>query len=347
MSATRANRISTILLATLFGIASGMVGALVTETYVLPTFPGDGGTVIGRRAATEVGRFQAQVEAAQRSLVTVYVEKPAIAGGIVPYLPGEALAAGGVLTADGWLLTAGDFGSRKLVAVVNGRRYPVTESRRDVWSGITLLKIAADGLQPVAFATGEAPATGEAVALVSGVQLARPAMSLGLADIPAATLDAATRSAERMQRALLISTPAVPGSLALTGGGEVAAVVLKDGVAAPAGSFRQVLTGVIRDRSAARPLLGAEYLDLSAFPQPAGEAQQRGAQLTAVVRRSPAEAAGFRVGDVVTAVNGEEVGPRRPLSDIITDYRPDAEITVSYRRAGAAATAEVTLGTLQ
>lgn len=85
------------------------------------------------------------------------------------------------------------------------------------------------------------------------------------------------------------------------------------------------------------------------------EADEAGARIDRVARRSPAEEAGLRAGDIITAINGrsvlepipgediddDESAPTVRVSLIMRDIEPGDTVTVEYLRDGVRRTAEV------
>jgi serine protease Do len=69
----------------------------------------------------------------------------------------------------------------------------------------------------------------------------------------------------------------------------------------------------------------------------------RGALVTQVVTDSPADKAGIQAGDVITAVNGEEVTVVDDLNDLIHSYQIGQEISVTYFRGSEKNTVSLTL----
>ena len=61
---------------------------------------------------------------------------------------------------------------------------------------------------------------------------------------------------------------------------------------------------------------------------------------------SPAAKAGFKVGDAITAVNGQPIKDSRDLALRISEMNPGTKVTVTYWRDGASHDVDVTLGTL-
>jgi S1-C subfamily serine protease len=69
------------------------------------------------------------------------------------------------------------------------------------------------------------------------------------------------------------------------------------------------------------------------------------ADLEVIVAGSPAEAAGLKAGDVITALNGTTVDNDRPLDYALSQLAPGDTASLSVLRDGQTITIEVTLGT--
>lgn len=64
--------------------------------------------------------------------------------------------------------------------------------------------------------------------------------------------------------------------------------------------------------------------------------QVNGALIQRVMPGSPADAAGMRAGDLVTAIDGKLITPQQSLADLISSYEPGDTVTVTYLRFGGA-----------
>lgn len=69
-----------------------------------------------------------------------------------------------------------------------------------------------------------------------------------------------------------------------------------------------------------------------------------GAVLQEVIAGSPAEQAGLKPGDVITAVNNTPINQNHRLVDIVGLHKPGDQVTLRVRRAGEALTLKATLG---
>ena len=69
-----------------------------------------------------------------------------------------------------------------------------------------------------------------------------------------------------------------------------------------------------------------------------------GALVREVVADSPAQKAGLKVGDVITAVDGVPLDENHRLADIVGQYQPGDQITLEVSRMGKTVTLKATLG---
>ncbi|MBO9362756.1 MAG: PDZ domain-containing protein [Thermoflexus sp.] len=69
-----------------------------------------------------------------------------------------------------------------------------------------------------------------------------------------------------------------------------------------------------------------------------------GARVLQVIPNSPAEEAGLRPGDRITAVDGEAVNDRNTLPEVLRRYRPGDTVRLTVIRDGEERTLSVTLG---
>jgi membrane-associated protease RseP (regulator of RpoE activity) len=75
----------------------------------------------------------------------------------------------------------------------------------------------------------------------------------------------------------------------------------------------------------------------------AGSSSTQGARVVEVVAGSPADDAGLKVGDVITAVDGTDVTDGAALAAAIQGYRAGDKVKITYDRDGTSATATAEL----
>lgn len=370
---TRPNSfIPVLLVSVVIGFLAGIVGTIVAAAIIAVPTPPETAVNLLRSIQRQpaAGRADASLaaEAGSRSLALFF---PAKAAGKYPvddvFVESEALAAGVVLTSDGWLMTASSalpsaakLGDRSVV--VGARRYALERVVRDSYSGVAFVKVAASNLPVTAFGDSLALAPGEELfALDAGRGLRRTDV-IGLADAPVADRGSLTRSSERLQKTLRLTAfdEILPGAALFDSRGQVVGMYLgaagARALAAPFHAFSGRIDEVLKGASIARPRLGLGYVEVSQLYGYAGAPEaarpNRGAlvaasldgKIPAVAAKSPAAAAGVRPGDIVLAVNDEEVSAKKGLADILAEYDPGAKVTLTLRRAGADRRVEAVLG---
>jgi putative serine protease PepD len=180
----------------------------------------------------------------------------------------------------------------------------------------------------------------------------RPAPSTGSSTISVAVIqtDAAINPGNS-GGALLNADGEVIGinvAIASAGGssGSAASGSIGVGFAIPANLAERVSSEIIENGSATHGLLGASVVDVTEDAEQA-DSQTVGASIKEISQGGAADAAGLRVGDIVTGINDIPVTGKTDLTAQVRALAAGAEATVSYVRDGKTATAEVTLGALE
>src|SRR5690606_3008840 len=117
--------------------------------------------------------------------------------------------------------------------------------------------------------------------------------------------------------------------------------------AIPANVVKQVTGQLIESGSVTRGFLGVGIQDVTRdIADSVGLDRARGALVTEPSADGPAESAGIRSGDVITAVDGDEIDDALDLSRTIAGKSPGTAVEVTLWRSGEEQTVQVTLGTL-
>jgi len=108
------------------------------------------------------------------------------------------------------------------------------------------------------------------------------------------------------------------------------------GFAIPSNTVRSVVEQIVSGKKVEHAYLGV-YVDM---PQ-----NGSGARVARVTNNSPAEDAGMKTGDVITAVDGQTIAGPDALTSAITAAHPGDEVKLTLRRGGETKTLTATLGT--
>ncbi|MEZ5872428.1 MAG: Do family serine endopeptidase [Nitratireductor sp.] len=118
--------------------------------------------------------------------------------------------------------------------------------------------------------------------------------------------------------------------------------------AIPAATASQVVKELIDNGQVVRGWLGVMIQPVTRdIAESVGLDDAHGAIVTNPQSDSPADKAGIRPGDVITAVNGDSVKNPRELARKIGNFAPEEKVTVSLWRNGKAEDVQVTLGKLE
>ena len=119
------------------------------------------------------------------------------------------------------------------------------------------------------------------------------------------------------------------------------------GLAHSVNSLRSVLEAALAGGANPRPRLGIERLGsqhqlIDRSRLPANSPYTDGVAIVAVDRSSPAESAGIRVGDVVTAVNGQQIEPLAPFVNLLSVSPAGRDVQLTVYRDGRQRSVAVT-----
>jgi putative serine protease PepD len=110
------------------------------------------------------------------------------------------------------------------------------------------------------------------------------------------------------------------------------------GFAVPSNTVREVVPALTRGEQIERAYLGVQTT-------PASTSSQSGAEVQSVVSGGPADRTGIRRGDVITAIDGEDVGEPSDVTRALSDDTPGKVVVVELSRNGSDMTVRATLGT--
>jgi serine protease Do len=266
------------------------------------------------------------------------------------------LASGFVLTADGYIASSAHVlwdAEEAQVRLADGRHFPARLVGMDRITDVALLKIEATGLSPVPIGDSSRLAVGDWVAAIGSPFGFPGSVTAGIVSAKNRFLSGSGETAF-IQTDVAIN-PGSSGSPLFNADGEV--VGLNSLIYSGSGGYMGVSFSVpinlavdIASRLRAqgrirRAYLGARLQGMTpALAQSFGVRDPTGALVVQVTPGGPAEQAGLRRGDIITAFNGAKVRDFSSLALQMSDHGSGSPATLEIWRQGRKTTAAVTLG---
>lgn len=270
-----------------------------------------------------------------------------------------ASGSGFILTADGYILTnyhVIESSSSITVSLYNGESYDATLVGYDESSDIAVLKIDATDLSPAVLGDSDNLNVGDSVVAI-GNPLGELTFSLTSGAVSALDREVTmsnNSSMELIQTDCAINSGNSGGALfnlygevigitnAKYSGSGSGTSIDNIGFAIPINNVRSLVESIIENGYYAKPYIGVSVSDVSeestAFGLPAGAA------VVSVTEDSPAQKAGLKANDIITAINGEAISGRSELSKAVSACSPGDKLTLTVYRQGETLTIEVTVG---
>ena len=281
----------------------------------------------------------------------------------------SAAGTGIIVTADGYILTNKHVidGATKINVVLDdGTTYEnVKLVVTDPLNDIAFLKISdVTDLKPATLGTSKTITVGQQViAIGNALGQYQNSVTSGIISGTGRSLTA-TDSTGSMSENLtdMIQTDAAinsgnSGGPLLNAAGEVIGIntatgsgVENIGFAIPISSVKGMLSQLIETGKAARAYIGVYSVEITPdvakeynLPVSTGVYLYNSAKYSAIINNSPAEKAGLRDKDIITAVNGVKIGSAGSLGTLIGEYKPDDTVQLTVVREGKEIAINVTL----
>ncbi|WLQ08294.1 S1C family serine protease [Arthrobacter oryzae] len=278
---------------------------------------------------------------------------------VVTILTDGGVGSGVVFAAEGLILTNEHVvrGSTDVeVAFADGQRVAGTVRATDPISDLALVETRRTGL-PAAKFQSDLPRVGE-LAVVIGSPLgfentATAGIISGLhREIPGSA--ASSQSLVDLIQTDAAISPGNSGGAVVNSRGEVIGIseayippqsgAVALGFAIPAATAVRVAEQLREDGTADHAFIGLRPGEItSQIAEQLGLQDTRGALVLSVVDGGPADRAGIRPGDVLTALDGKEIASPEDLLAELRGKSPDQAVNVGYRRGTESKEAKVTL----
>ncbi|MBT4277949.1 PDZ domain-containing protein [Candidatus Falkowbacteria bacterium] len=265
------------------------------------------------------------------------------------YLPQDIIAYGFVLTDDGWVVTLSENLNKEinseLVVINNGQVFSFKEKIVDPATGVLFLKAEVEDDNLEAIKLGDSNKLNLLDDLIGldlfGGVLLHKVISLN-------NFDSLILSSEKLERRMVIDGKSNIGSPLINSHGEVTGLVSsgEGGIykAIFINDFKDTIGQVLRGKELKRIFLGINYIDLTEFTKDNKTtdniSESKGALIysdkstEAIEKNSPASKVGLKYKDIVISIEGEEIGTKKNLSEIIQEYKPDTEVELEVLRSG-------------
>lgn len=267
----------------------------------------------------------------------------------------EGVGSGVIVTTDGYILTNNhvvDDASMIKVTMTDGREFDGKVIGRDPKTDVAVIKVEARDLPAITFADSDNIEVGDVVLAVghpfgigqsvtTGIVSAKGRATLGLDYEDFIQTDAAINPGNSGGALVDVDGRLIGMNTAIlshSGGNQGI------GFAVPTNLARWVMESLVNNGRVERGFLGVNIQDLT--PQLAKQFkmdQASGALVAAVTPDSPAEKAGVKSGDVITAFNGKPVTDSRHLKLQVGITVPGSAVPMSVMRNGQSMNLTVTV----
>jgi S1-C subfamily serine protease len=283
-------------------------------------------------------------------------------------IPESGVGSGVIFDADGWIVTnrhVVEGASTLTVSLADGRTFDGRVYGIDTLTDLAIVKVEASGLPTAPIGDSSAAKVGQlAIAIGSPLGTYTNSVTAGIISAFGRTIQVQDGTVIRnlIQTDAAINPGNSGGALVDSGGNvigintAVASTAEGIGFAIPINIARPIMQQALAGQELARPWIGIRYVAIT--PAIAAESSlpvEQGAWITAqdesgqpidpIVDGSPAETAGLRDGDIITAVDGIEIDDDSPLDDILTQYAPGRTVALDVLRNGEKVVLTLTLGT--
>jgi 2-alkenal reductase len=279
--------------------------------------------------------------------------------------------SGVIVRADGWILTNHHVVSTaKTVTVIlaDGRQFDGTVSGVDTLTDFALVKVDATDLPTATLGDSAAVQVGQtAIAIGSPLGEFPGSVTEGIVsglDRTISVADAASQSGSSLRHLIQTDAAINPGN---SGGaladsqGRIVGINTAEasqaqsiGFALPIDLAKPIIAQAEAGQAITRPWIGILYTDLDAqvakdqnlgVNKGAFIHAVQGSTTPAVVAGSPAEKAGLKEGDIITALDDQAIDSTHPLDLLLLGKQPGDKVTLTVLRGASTVQIDLTLGT--
>lgn len=281
-----------------------------------------------------------------------------------PFLPtgGEGTGSGVIYTQDGYIITnnhvVADAADIR-VTLASGEEVKGKKVGADPENDIAVVKIDKKGLPAIVVGDSDSITVGELVVAVGSPLGFEQTVTAGIVSALHRVVGATGTTGQKNFLTDLIQTDASinPGNsggalcdgearliginamIASTSGGSVGL-----GFAIPVNTAKKVADDLIAGRPVSHPYIGVAGQSVSpSIAKQYGLPVEEGAYITQVVPNGPAEKAGLKNSDIITAIDGKPIKTMDDVIGVVRSHKVGDKVKVTYYSDGAKKTATVTV----
>ncbi|MGH9934730.1 MAG: DegQ family serine endoprotease, partial [Blastocatellia bacterium] len=272
----------------------------------------------------------------------------------------RGLGSGVIITKDGYILTNHhviDGAEEIRVELTNNRGYDAKVIGGDPRSDLAVLKIDANDLPLLTLGDSDRVRVGDVVLAVGNPLGIGQTVTAGIISAKGRSTGLSDGSFESFLQTDAPINQGNSGGALVNTSGELAGINsqiisptggnIGIGFAIPANMARNVAEQLISRGKVRRGHLGVTIQPITSdMAATLGLKDARGVIVNSVEQGSPAERAGLKQGDVITAINGTRIDESNSLRNIIASAAPGAEVTMTVLRDGREQQLRATLGEL-
>ena len=279
-------------------------------------------------------------------------------------VPVEGIGSGVIYDPNGWILTNKHVvaGSDKLtIELKDGRSFSGKVYGIDTLTDLAIVKVDQADLPSATLGSSDGLKIGQLVVAI-GSPLGTYSFSVTSGIVSGTGRSIQVDSGERLNNLIQTDAAINPGNSGgplIDASGTVVGVntaVARNGngigFAIPIDIAKPIMDQAVHGETLARPYIGIRFVPID--PQLSSERHlpvSKGALLgtadgsNAVEPNSPAEAAGLKDGDIITAIEGISIDSEHPLEAVLTRFAAGKSVNVSILRDGKSMDVTVKLGT--
>lgn len=266
------------------------------------------------------------------------------------------VGSGVIITEDGYIITNNHVieNSDKIMVTLNDKRkFEAKLIGTDPNTDIALLKIDAEGLQPIEYGNSDDVVLGEWVLAVGNPYNLTSTVTAGIISAKARALGDKMNLESFLQTDAAVN-PGNSGGALVNAKGEL--IGINTAIQSPTGSYsgysfavpvnvaRKVVSDLKEFGRVQRAVIGISMQELtSELAKQVGTEETSGIYVAEVMRGSAAEKSGLKTGDVLCSLNGYEVKTTPQLQEQLAKYAPGDEVEVVYSRGGKEHSVKMTL----